>query len=303
MRDTLSADSQTRRPPWWIVVVIATVAVALVALLVALPQPSVDRVLIPERGLPRTEDYHSLLVAPDDPSTLVLGTHDGLFRSTDAGVTWSRAQLDGRDAMNLVRTGDGVVWAAGHLVLARSQDDGRTWTDMQPRGIPSLDVHGFAVHPRDSNLVYAAIAGEGLFRSRDGGRSFERRSRQIGAGVSSIAVLGDGRLLAADPQRELVAFGSDGGAAWEVVARLPVAGVALHPENGATILASGPGVLRSTDGGRTWVSVHESSVATGPIAIAPSNPRVAYVVGLDRSLWTSADGGSTWRRSVAGESG
>src|SRR6266849_4927324 len=39
-------------------------------------------------GLPHTSDYHSLLVAPTNPRQLILGTHQGLFRSTDAGRHW-----------------------------------------------------------------------------------------------------------------------------------------------------------------------------------------------------------------------
>src|SRR5437762_2970222 len=38
-------------------------------------------------GLPHTSDYHSLLVSPTDPRQLILGTHQGLFRSTDAPAT------------------------------------------------------------------------------------------------------------------------------------------------------------------------------------------------------------------------
>src|SRR5438309_8355258 len=36
-------------------------------------------------GLPNTPDYHSLLVDPGDPQKLILGTHIGLYVSSDAG--------------------------------------------------------------------------------------------------------------------------------------------------------------------------------------------------------------------------
>jgi hypothetical protein len=40
-------------------------------------------------GLPQTPDYHSLLVASADAQTLLLGTHNGLYRSADGGRTWN----------------------------------------------------------------------------------------------------------------------------------------------------------------------------------------------------------------------
>ena len=50
-------------------------------------------------GLPDTPDYHSLLVSPTNAKALLLGTHNGLFRSTDGGRTWASDALGGQDAM------------------------------------------------------------------------------------------------------------------------------------------------------------------------------------------------------------
>src|SRR6266508_297945 len=65
-------------------------------------------------SLPRTSDYHSLLVAPSDPARLLLGTHQGLFGSSDAGRTWRRVGLSGHDAMNMARPSRETIWVAGH---------------------------------------------------------------------------------------------------------------------------------------------------------------------------------------------
>lgn len=250
-------------------------------------------------GLPNTPDYHSLLVAPRDPRTLVLGTHDGLFQSSDGGRTWTRASLPGRDAMNLSRPGGGAtVWAAGHDVLAKSVDGGATWSDVSPAGLPGLDVHGFAVDPRSPLVVYAAIAGRGLYRSRDGGVSFGEVSATIGPAVMALAVLPNGTLLAGDMQQQGLLASRDGGRTWRGVARASIMGLAVDPAGGRRVLASGPGVLLSTDGGASWRQALALDAGTGPIAWAPSSPRVAYVVGLDRSLYRSDDAGATWARVV-----
>lgn len=252
-------------------------------------------------GLPRTSDYHSLLVAPADANTLLLGTHQGLFRSLDGGLTWKAASLAGSDAMNLAQPSGGTVWAAGHNVLSRSADGGATWQEVRPSGLPSLDVHGFAVDPRDPARLLAAIAGEGLFRSTDAGESFALVSRQVGPGVMALTILPSGRVLAGDMATSTLAVSSDGGATWKPLVQASVMGLAVDPADPKRVLASGPGVLLSSDGGASWRQTLQLDAGSGPIAWSKSSPRTAYVVGLDRSLYRSTDAGATWRQVVAGE--
>ncbi len=252
-------------------------------------------------GLPRTPDYHSLLVAPTDANTLLLGTHAGLFRSVDGGMTWMAASLAGSDAMNLAQPGGRTVWAAGHDVLSRSADGGATWQEVRPSGLPSLDVHGFAVDPRNPARLLAAIAGEGLFQSTDGGTSFTLVSRQVGPGVMALAILPSGRVLAGDMATGTLVASSDGGRTWTPGVRASVMGLAVNPADPKRVLASGPGVLLSTDGGAGWRQTLQLDRGSGPVAWSKSSPRTAYVVGLDRSLYRSTDAGATWEQVVAGE--
>jgi photosystem II stability/assembly factor-like uncharacterized protein len=244
-------------------------------------------------GLPDTPDYHSLLVAPDDPDGLVLGTHNGLYRSTDGGRNWSAASLSGRDAMNLARTRQDVLWAAGHEVLAKSEDGGETWQDVSPEGLPGLDVHGFTVDPRDAQTLWAAIAGQGLYRSSDGGRSFSLVSREVGPGVMALGVMPDGRVIAGDMQQGVLVT-ADGGKTWKRTHEAGLMGLAINPDDPQRILATGPGILLSRDGGETWDEALALADGAGPVAWAPSAPQTAYVVAFDRMLYKTTDGGETW---------
>jgi len=244
-------------------------------------------------GLPNTPDYHSLLVAPDNPNLLVLGTHNGLYRSGDAGRTWEKATLAGQDAMNLARADQDVVWAAGHNVLAKSTDGGDTWQDVRPDGLPGHDVHGFAVDPRDPQTLLAAIAGQGLYRSTDGGTSFSVVSKRVGPGVMALAVTPDGRILAGDMQQGLL-VSADGGKTWKLTLKAALMGLAVNPSEASRVLATGPGILRSTDGGRKWEQPLPLEEGAGPVAWAPSDPQVAYVVGFDKTLYKTEDGGTIW---------
>jgi photosystem II stability/assembly factor-like uncharacterized protein len=245
-------------------------------------------------GLPNTPDYHSLLVAPSDARHVLLGTHAGLYESRDGGRTWKKVALAGQDAMNLARADGRTVWTAGHNVFAKSTDGGATWTDVRPQGLPSLDIHGFAVNPTRPTRLYAAVAGVGLYLSDDGGQSFEPVSGEVGGAVFALAVTRDGRILAGDQQQGLLAS-DDGGKSWTSVARVGILGLAINPADPETIVAGGPGILLSTDGGANWRWVLALSQGVGPVAWSQSDPEIGYAVGFDRVFYRTSDRGRTWR--------
>jgi photosystem II stability/assembly factor-like uncharacterized protein len=244
-------------------------------------------------GLPDTPDYHSLLVNPSNSQKLVLGTHVGLYASSDGGRHWRFDALSGDDAMNLARPAGATLWLAGHQVFKKSMDGGASWSDVRPAGLPSLDIHGFAVDPRNARILYAAVAGQGLYRSRDGGRSFSLASDQVGGNVMALAVLPDGRILAGDMQQGLLES-SDRGASWKQRLRAQVMGLAVNPNDPKRLLATGAGIALSNDGGRSWRSVLDLPDGAGPVAWSQSSPKLAYAVGFNRTFYRSADGGKTW---------
>ena len=292
-----------RRPPrrggraailaWLLVGVLCAVGAFLLAREQATGGGVVDP---PARGLPATPDYHSLLVDPANPNRLLLGTHVGVYESTNGGIAWRFAGLEGRDAMHFARDLDGNVWAAGHNVLERSEDGGRTWKAVRPDGLPGLDIHGFAVSPKVDGLVYAAVAGKGLYRSDDGGGSFRLISEDVGPRVSAIAIAKDGTLFAAEADRGVLVNANGDGVEWVETLDMPTLGLAanaLEPPR-SRVLAAGRSVQLTTHGGG-WKVVLPLRRGAGPVAFAASDPRVAYVVGFDRRLYRSDDGGETWR--------
>jgi photosystem II stability/assembly factor-like uncharacterized protein len=287
-----------RRLPAWAYALGGTLLVALFAggaLLLAREQAESgsDGPAAAAGGLPDTSDYHSLLVARNDAQHLLLGTHAGLYESLDGGRNWKQVALMGEDAMNLARSDGETAWAAGHNVLARSDDSGKSWSDVRPDGLPSLDVHGFAVDPRDQSL-WAAVAGEGLYRSTDGGDSFALVTEEVGGNVMALAVTPEGRLLAGDMQQGLLVSENEG-KEWRVAERAPVIGLAINPDDSAVVIAAGPGILRSGDGGAGWEQVHAVPEGAGPAAWSESDPDIGYVVGFDRTLYRTDDRGISWR--------
>ena len=86
----------------------------------------------------------------------------------------------------------------------------------------------------------------------------------------------------------------NGGKTWRRVLEEQLMGLALNPRDPKRLLAAGPGVSLSTDGGRTWRKKLDIVEGAGPVAWSPSNPRIAYAVGFDRTLYRSSDSGQTW---------
>src|SRR5207244_10760202 len=126
-------------------------------------------------------------------------------------------------------------------VLAKSTDGGRTWVDVRPSGLPTLDVHGFAVDPRRPNRLYAAVAGQGLYRSTDNGVSFTPVSKQVGGAVMALAVTPSGDSLCGDMQQGLL-VSRDGGKTWRRILAAQLMGLALNPRDPKRVLAAGPGI-------------------------------------------------------------
>jgi Photosynthesis system II assembly factor YCF48 len=232
-------------------------------------------------AIPKASDYHSLLVLSPDAKALLLGTHQGLFRSTDGGHRWRPGGLRGEDAMNLVRAGNTILMG-GHDVYAESTNDGRSWRHFRPAGLPSLDVHGLAVDPRAPNVVYAQIAGTGLYRSTDGGFSFRLVSSDVNGAMMQVAVTPAGRLVVGDMSRGI--WLSQTGRKWTHAATGMVMGVAVDPRDGNRVVATGRGIAISSDGGKSWSAALPSKRMFGPVAWAPDEPGLVYAVGYDRLL-------------------
>ncbi len=175
--------------------------------------------------------------------TVLVGTEPaGVWLGHDGGRAWTespdvaRLRDEGRwslpysPAAGCVRSfaalGERVYAAAEVGGVLRSDDGGASWR-LSSNGVHP-DVHDVAVHPEDPDLVYAAT-GDGRYRSRDGGRRWER----IGDGYTRAVWLDPERpdTLLAGPARYVGAMGrlersNDGGQSWALASdgfRVPLA--------------------------------------------------------------------------------
>ncbi|MGH7232410.1 MAG: WD40/YVTN/BNR-like repeat-containing protein [Nitrospiraceae bacterium] len=115
-------------------------------------------------------------VDPHAPDTVYIGTLSGLYKSTDAGQTWTRIGQTLPDQMIITllldREMPGALYVAGREGVYRSEDGGTSWNAMNT-GLATLNVRSLAQSPIDPKTWYVGTNGSGLYRSRNRGETWE----------------------------------------------------------------------------------------------------------------------------------
>ncbi|MBT2425111.1 RICIN domain-containing protein [Streptomyces sp. ISL-112] len=237
-----------------------------------------------------------LAIDPEDPGTLLLGTRkNGLWRSTDHGVTWS--QVSSFPVKDGASSGAGIAFV----------------------------TYG----PAGSKTVYAGVADKSssLYRSTDGGSTWQAVSGQpIGEMPQHGVVSGDGSLYLtyansigpSDATAGSVWKHTPAGGAWKNVSpsqgNYGFSGLAVDPQKPSTVMVTTldrwwpeDEVYRTTDGGTTWKAQAAKSkrdasaapyVGTGTghwmtaLAIDPFDSGHA-LYGTGSGIWRSKDADAT----------
>ena len=246
-------------------------------------------------GLPDSEHVGRILVDPRDPRTVLVaalghafGSHPerGVYRSEDGGSTWQKVLFHDSDtgAVDLARdpaTPD-VVFAA-------------LW---QARRYPWQGYHQPIVGP-----------GSGIYRSRDGGRTWQQLTR--GLPTEPMGRIGLAVAAGTSGRRVYAVVGvasqaglyrsDDGGESWTRVNTDGSLGAAYFarlladPSRADTVWAMGRSLRRSDDGGKTFVIEHGSPGGDDyhDFWIDPNNPQ-RRLLAADQGAIVSIDAGTTW---------
>jgi photosystem II stability/assembly factor-like uncharacterized protein len=271
--------------------------------------------------LPPGLGFTALAVDPKDPRTLLAAAGDqGVFRSRDGGATWTPfdAGMAGLQAFvwTLAYNAQGTVAYAG-TTNGIFQSSGGPWARTMS-GFATAQVSSVALGPGNPPVLWAAAPNLGAYRSVNGGGVWRRSPLPEPVGwVKDVVADPDHpgtAWLAADASPPGLFKTVDGGRTW---ARLPITGTFLRlfrePGDGSLLLLREGEVLRSVDGGQTWVS-SSAGIEAGDglldLAFDPASPQTLYVAGYKPSgdfprppeprIYKSTDGGRTWARSDGG---
>ncbi|HEY0767390.1 MAG TPA: hypothetical protein VGD47_05505 [Steroidobacteraceae bacterium] len=256
------------------------------------------------RGLAAGQQIAELAVDPHDPNRLfaaVLGhpygpnPERGIYRSTDGGVSWQRVlyrdEDTGASAVAVDPAQPQTVYAALWQTrlgpwedknefqgtgggLFKSSDGGTSWRQLTA-GLPAdLSQINIAIAPSAPKRLYATVgtsepgdyssaAGLGVFRSDDAGESWVR--------------------ITSDPRPALRIGGGD----------LPV--VRVDPSNPDVVYSASIVTMKSSDGGRTWLSLRGAPGGDDyqNLWISPNDPGIIALVG-DQGALVTVNGGQTW---------
>jgi photosystem II stability/assembly factor-like uncharacterized protein len=221
----------------------------------------------------------------------------GVYRTTNAGASWAFVFNPGAVRPNAVAFGSATVGvtAGDNAAILRTTDGGVTWS---PASV-SAGVIGFTdVAFADASTV--VVVGEGVTRrSTDGGQTFSAVATPPGAAFRvAFGSSQNGVVVGSGNQ---VFWTADGGQNWSAgtgTALSTVAGfqdVTFLDTNTAIAVGQGAGrgvILRSADGGRTWVAVDAG--ITGVLlnsAVAFASPTVGVVTGDTGSVLRTTTGG------------
>jgi photosystem II stability/assembly factor-like uncharacterized protein len=245
---------------------------------------------------------------PGDPATWYFGAADGgLWKTQNAGVTWTslfdRETSASIGALAVAPSDPQVIWVGTGQIhqrwdiadgdgVYRSTDGGATWSHV---GLEATrHIGAIWIDPRDARVAVVAALGHvfgpnperGLFRTEDGGAHWTHVLDR-GSDIGAADIAND----AAEPN---VLYAS----LWQV---------RRHPwmDYFQPTVGDGSGIVKSTDGGRTWQNVGGSGLPQGPLgrielAVAPAtrSQRLWAAIELPRGagLWRSDDGGASFQK-------
>lgn len=237
-------------------------------------------------------------IAVNGNGDIFAGTEaDGLFRSTDGGISWNAINegLTGAEISAIVPFSDGTLFAGVYRDgLFRSSDNGETW-----RLSDESRVRALLLAP-NGDLYWARTGG--LWRSTDRGASWSPTGLDQEKIVSAIAIDSAGALFVGLVPEGEIWRSTDGGANWaktgfsDVTFASYIQSIVVTPEG--DLVSGQHGVFVSSDGGETWAAPGPTPASiVGVLAVGPDG-RLYATPGA--GVYESTDGGAFWTLQGSG---
>ncbi|HUX45481.1 MAG TPA: hypothetical protein VMV57_12075 [Terracidiphilus sp.] len=217
----------------------------------------------------RGQSIRAFAMAESNPSMLFAGTLAGVFRSADAGATWTQISPPGSREIHEIESlavdpvNPEIVYAGTWHLPWKTSDGGRTWHNIKRGIIDDSDVFSILLDPERPRTVYAS-ACSGIYKSLNGGELFRKIQ-----GIPSTARRT--RVLRQDPRNHEVVYA------------------------GTT-----EGLYKTENGGRTFRRMTGPNVIVNDVHVDPANPERVLLATDRGGVLASDNGGTSFAASNAG---
>jgi photosystem II stability/assembly factor-like uncharacterized protein len=262
-------------------------------------------------------DARSFAADPNNDKHLYLGTTNSwIYQSEDGGASWRRlAKLAKTDDLLLdnivVDSSDPNTLLVGAWVVDHpdgglfiSHDAGKTWTTVE--AMKGQSIRALTQAPSDPKTLIAGTL-KGVFRSEDGGRTWNRITPEGSADLHEV------ESIAIDPKDPRIIYAgtwhlpwktTDGGANWHNIKQgliddSDVFSIIIDPTAPNVVYTSAcSGIYRSDSAGELYHKIQGIPMTarrTRVLMLDPTNPNTVYA-GTTEGLYKTLDGGKEWKR-------
>ena len=279
--------------------------------------------------MPVEGTVRALTVYPDNPHRILAGSDSGVYRSDDNGGFWQKldSPIDGIQVWSLAvdPVDTDTIFVGTRPDAFRSRDGGQMWDKLSlgvadPCPVGIARTTNMIVDPRDHRTIWAGIEVDGVFKSLDGGDTWvhlpELGPDPFHGDIHGMAIRTGQQSAVYATSPFGIATSTDEGESWdyhyfpkfdESDARSYCRGMLLKADdpdimfvgNGDTIPGLTGKIQRSKDGGQTWEAVSlpvEPNSVVYWFATHPSVPHAMVAASVYGYVYTSDDGGETWRK-------
>ena len=249
-----------------------------------------------------------------DSGSLYVGTQDMVYISIDDGNQWTRKSSGlPNNYINdmLINKSNDSIFAATSYGMARSLDDGETWSLLTNGISSSATFYSIAIN-ENNGMIFAASLGSGMFRSEDGGDSWIDINNGLTYGSTTylreITFDNNGIIYvaASDYSNPMGIFKSqNNGDNWMQIpindgqTDLNTKCIAINDENILFAGTSGGGIFRSNNKGDTWDNV-SNGLSNPYINKITINSLGHIFAGTNTGIYRSLDNGESWHLFNAG---
>ena len=259
-----------------------------------------------------TFDVLNMVFDPQDRQTMYLATSNaGLVYSLDGGESWQSGNIPKVTRVNDVAV-DGknrcTVYAVTANRILKTDTCARVWKEVFFEARTAVTFTKIIADWYNPTILYAGTSDGDIYKTQDAGASWTKVKRVDGVLISSLAFdPRDSRILYVGTQGDGIWKTTDAGLTWSQIkkqfgddfrdARRVIQVIPDPVEASLIYLVSRYGIMKSADGGETWVALNLTSppgtIKINALAIDPKNDKNIVFTGVSTLQFTT-DGGVSW---------